>query len=252
MTKGIESLFARINRKVVLCLVLTVSACQSQSDGSSTFLLAGKSVEPVEAYIEDTAETAFQYASLTRIPTPGSRPYAREHYSDDIELDIVPNPKIDAVTGREVSLLPRRERRRQASLPFAERSVLYNSIIKRHARANGIDYELARAVIYSESSFRVNAKGRHGEVGLMQVKPSTARALGYRGTVNQLYIPENNIKYGMKYLRKAKSLGDGTICGTILKYNAGLYSRRMNPVSARYCQKVKRLMRQVRGGVISG
>ena len=57
---------------------------------------------------------------------------------------------------------------------------------------------LARAIIYTESSFRVNALGRQGEIGLMQVKPSTARGMGYRGTKNQLYLPENNIKYGMK------------------------------------------------------
>lgn len=243
------SIFLRCVRAGLLCLV--VSSCQSQNNGSSSFSLAGKgSATGGPAVIDD--QTAYQYASLDKVPIPGFRPYAREHYSDDVELDIVPNPKIDAVTGREVSLLRRSERRRQASLPFAQRSVLYNSIIRRHARANGMDYEFVRAVIFSESSFRVNAKGRHGEVGLMQVKPRTARAMGYRGTVNQLYLPENNIKYGVKYLRKAKAKGDGTICGTILKYNAGLYSKRMNPISARYCQKVKRLMKKVRSRKATG
>ena len=101
-------------------------------------------------------------------------------------------------------------------------------------------------MIFSESSFKVNARGRAGEIGLMQVKPRTARSLGFRGTNNQLYIPENNIKYGIMYLRKAKARGNGTICGTILKYNAGLYAKRMNPISARYCSKVKRLMRLAR------
>ena len=124
---------------------------------------------------------------------------------------------------------------------------MYNSTIRKHAKLNGIDYELARAIIYTESSFRVNAHGRHGEIGLMQIKPSTARGMGYRGTRNQLYLPENNIKYGMKYLKKAQDRGNGTVCGMILKYNAGLYAKRMNPISARYCQKVKRLMRKARG-----
>jgi soluble lytic murein transglycosylase-like protein len=43
----------------------------------------------------------------------------------------------------------------------------------------------------------------------------------------------------MKYLAKAHSLGGGTTCGTILKYNAGHAAKRMNPVSSAYCSKVK-------------
>jgi soluble lytic murein transglycosylase-like protein len=46
----------------------------------------------------------------------------------------------------------------------------------------------------------------------------------------------------MKYLGEARRLGGGTVCGTILKYNAGHYAKRMNKVSARYCGKVKRIM----------
>jgi soluble lytic murein transglycosylase-like protein len=81
--------------------------------------------------------------------------------------------------------------------------------------------------------------GSAGEVGLMQIKPATARMLGYTGSVKGLYDPETNIKYGMKYLAMAQDLGGGTTCGTILKYNAGHAARRMNPVSSAYCRKVK-------------
>jgi soluble lytic murein transglycosylase-like protein len=44
----------------------------------------------------------------------------------------------------------------------------------------------------------------------------------------------------MKYLAKAHELAGGDTCGTILRYNAGHGARRMNPVSAAYCSKVKR------------
>ncbi len=226
-----------------IVLAISVSGCQVQNGGSTTgFRLIPNA--------QSTTDSALQFASIEQIPLPGSRPYSRTYYRDDIALDIVPNPKIDAVTGREISLLSTSVRRRQAALPFNRRSNLYNAVILRHARMNGIDYEFAKAVIYSESSFRVNALGGHGEIGLMQVKPSTARAMGYRGTRNELYLPENNIKFGMKYLRRAKEKGDGTTCGTILKYNAGLYAKRMNPISARYCAKVKRLMKQARGRAV--
>ena len=79
-----------------------------------------------------------------------------------------------------------------------------------------------------------------GEIGLMQIKPATARMMGYTGSAKGLYDPETNIKYGMKYLGMAHKLGGGTTCGTILKYSAGHAAKRMNPVSAGYCSKVKR------------
>jgi soluble lytic murein transglycosylase-like protein len=116
----------------------------------------------------------------------------------------------------------------------------YGTIIMKHASANGVPVNLARAIIRIESNFRANARGRAGEVGLMQIKPSTARAMGYGGSVKGLYNPETNIKYGMKYLGMAQKLGGGSVCGTVLKYNAGHGAKRMNRVSSAYCSKVKR------------
>ena len=74
----------------------------------------------------------------------------------------------------------------------------------------------------------------------MQIKPATAKLMGYSGSVTELFDPETNIEFGMKYLGKAQKLGNGTTCGTILKYNAGHAAKRMNPISREYCQKVKR------------
>ena len=115
----------------------------------------------------------------------------------------------------------------------------YEKLIRAHAKANGVPYNLARAVVSVESNFRANARGAAGEVGLMQIKPATARGMGYRGSRKALYNPSNNIKYGMRYLGKAHKLAGGSICGTILRYNAGHGAKRMNPISARYCKKVK-------------
>ncbi len=226
-------------------LMVVLAGCQLQNTGNSNnFLVTGNSTPAPE--VETTAEEDAQFlrlASLTRLPVPGSRPYNRALYQDDIALDIVPNPEIDAVTGQELASLSPAARRRQSALPYSRRSVLYDPIIRKYARLNGMNFQFIRAVIFSESSFRVNALGRAGEIGLMQIKPRTARGMGFRGSRNQLYIPENNIKYGIMYLKKAKDRSDGSICGTILKYNAGLYAKRMNPISARYCGKVKRYMR---------
>ncbi len=115
----------------------------------------------------------------------------------------------------------------------------YSAIVARYAAEYGVPASLGHAVIRIESNYRANTTGRAGEVGLMQIKPATARMLGYGGSVKGLYDPETNIKYGMKYLAMAQDLGGGTTCGTILKYNAGHAATRMNPVSSAYCRKVK-------------
>jgi soluble lytic murein transglycosylase-like protein len=118
----------------------------------------------------------------------------------------------------------------------------YGSLISSYAEAHGISESLAHAVVRVESNFRSDATGAAGEIGLMQLKLSTARMMGYSGSRSALYDPETNIKYGMRYLAKAQSLSDGSTCGTILKYNAGHGAKRMNPVSARYCSKVSALL----------
>jgi soluble lytic murein transglycosylase-like protein len=115
----------------------------------------------------------------------------------------------------------------------------YSAIVARYAADYDVPVSLAHAVIQVESNYRPDITGSAGEVGLMQIKPSTARMLGYRGSAKGLYDPETNIRYGMKYLAMARDVGDGTTCGTILKYNAGHAARRMNPVSSAYCRKVK-------------
>lgn len=115
----------------------------------------------------------------------------------------------------------------------------YSQLISKYAAAYGVPVALAHAVVHVESNFNPKARGSAGEVGLMQIKPATARMMGYGGSAKGLYDPETNIKFGMKYLAAAHELGGGKICGTILKYNAGHGAKRMNPVSKRYCGKVQ-------------
>ena len=118
----------------------------------------------------------------------------------------------------------------------------YSALIERFAAENDVPPEFAHAIVEIESRFRPDVRGRAGEIGLMQIKPATARLMGFRGPAKALFDPETNIRYGMKYLAKARRLGDSTVCGTILKYNAGHAARRMNRVSRAYCEKVKGLL----------
>jgi soluble lytic murein transglycosylase-like protein len=64
----------------------------------------------------------------------------------------------------------------------------------------GIDHNIALAVIQHESGFNERAVGGHGEIGLMQLLPSSFP--GY--TRDELFKPEINIMLGIKYLAEVK------------------------------------------------
>ncbi len=118
----------------------------------------------------------------------------------------------------------------------------YASLIRAAAQKHGVPVSIAKAVVQVESNFNSRARGSVGEVGLMQIRPQTARGMGYRGSVKALYHPETNLEWGMRYLAGAYKKAGGDVCGTILRYNAGHYAKRMNPVSRRYCQRVKSII----------
>ncbi|CAN7424275.1 lytic transglycosylase domain-containing protein [Agrobacterium genomosp. 3] len=137
---------------------------------------------------------------------------------------------------------------RKPGYPIPEKSLPaslkndYSDLIVKYAKRYGVPTNLAHAVVSVESRFNPKARGSAGEVGLMQIKPATARMMGFRGTTKALYDPETNIRWGMQYLATAHQLGGGQVCSTILRYNAGHGATRMNPVSKRYCGKVQALL----------
>ena len=52
-----------------------------------------------------------------------------------------------------------------------------NKLIAKHAKANDVPVMLAHAVITIESRYNPRARGQAGEIGLMQIKPATARGI---------------------------------------------------------------------------
>lgn len=147
--------------------------------------------------------------------------------------------KVSVITNRAA---PAGKGSRSGGSSRSTKSGGYSQIINRYASTYGVSSSLAHAVVRHESNFQPNVRGAAGEIGLMQIKLSTARAMGYSGSAKGLYEPATNIQYGMKYLAMAQKLGGGSTCGTILKYNAGHGATRMNPISAKYCSSVKAYM----------
>jgi hypothetical protein len=98
------------------------------------------------------------------------------------------------------------------------------------AKQYGVDPRILRALIQRESSFDPDAVGSVGEIGLGQIKPSTARDPGYGVrpvSVDDLRKPEVNIPFAAEYLsKKARHLGhDPNSMEALMAYNAGSGAR---------------------------
>ncbi|HLH94751.1 MAG TPA: transglycosylase SLT domain-containing protein [Xanthobacteraceae bacterium] len=115
----------------------------------------------------------------------------------------------------------------------------YRAIVEREAAALGIPPELVDAIMAVESSYNPNTQGVDGEVGLMQVMPSTAALLGFTGSPAELAVPETNIHYGVMYLAAAWRLAGQDICTTTMKYRAGHGETRFSFRSVDYCTRVR-------------
>lgn len=115
----------------------------------------------------------------------------------------------------------------------------YRSLIEKEAGREGLAPEIAEAVMAVESGYNPAAIGGVGEIGLMQILPSTARMLGFAGTNADLAVPATNIHYGVTYLARAWRLAGGDLCTAVMKYRAGHGETRFSYLSVNYCLAVR-------------
>lgn len=125
------------------------------------------------------------------------------------------------------------------------------AMIRAEAEGTGMPPELAEAVATVESGLDPRAVGGVGEIGLMQVLPSTARMLGFSGALPKLFEPEVNIRYGVRYLSEAWRLTGEDICSTVMKYRAGHGETRFSHRSVAYCVRVREILAS-RGFKVTG
>jgi len=112
----------------------------------------------------------------------------------------------------------------------------FDEVITRQARVFNIDEALVWSLIYEETYFRTTAKGKDGEIGLMQVTPLVARdwaketglaefeRQASEGVNALLQNPERNIQIGSWYLEKLRAYYRGRpaeTAMTLAAYNAG-------------------------------
>ena len=97
------------------------------------------------------------------------------------------------------------------------RSAEIDSIMRRVASRYGIDPELIRAIILTESDYNPGAVSPKGAMGLMQLIPSTAERFG----VENPFDPKQNIEGGVSYLKYLLQLFGGNLPLSLAAYNAG-------------------------------
>lgn len=105
--------------------------------------------------------------------------------------------------------------------PLVTKSELENSfspLIFAAANRYDVDPALVKAVIMVESSYDPMAVSKKGAIGLMQLMPTTAAALGVKDSLN----PEHNINGGVKYLKKLLKRFEGDLALALAAYNAGI------------------------------
>lgn len=92
----------------------------------------------------------------------------------------------------------------------------WTKLIEDQAQSNGLDSDLLKAIIKTESNFNPKAVSAVGAQGLMQLMPSTAASLG----VQDSFDPAQNIAGGAKYLKSLLNRYHA-VPQAVAAYNAG-------------------------------
>jgi hypothetical protein len=92
-----------------------------------------------------------------------------------------------------------------------------DQLVAKYARKHGVDENLVRAVLKEESGGDPLAISPKGAMGLMQLMPDTAQALGVKDPFN----PEENLDGGVRYLKSCLERFHHNPLLAVAAYNAG-------------------------------
>ncbi|MBR6363124.1 MAG: transglycosylase SLT domain-containing protein [Bacteroidales bacterium] len=100
----------------------------------------------------------------------------------------------------------------------------YDHLLKKYSAAIGWDWRMLAALVWKESSFRIEARSSKGAEGLMQMMPHTAR----RYEADDMLDPETNLAAATAYLGKLERMFSSRAANqmelmkfSLAAYNAG-------------------------------
>lgn len=166
-----------------------------------------------EAVAAEGQETIGKQARLASSALPGPAPALPKAAERVAALGVAEQPR-KSLAQSALSLV-------SLGQPNSPRTEI-DRLIEKYAELYQVPVSLVRRVVKRESNFRPGATNR-GHYGLMQIKPATARGMGYKGTARGLLDAETNLKYAVKYLRGAYLVADGNHAVADRLYQTGYY-----------------------------
>ncbi len=148
--------------------------------------------------------------------------HARELLGKKYEGSIVHST--EGLTNLESHLY--KEVNRRLPKKYKSSSLSITKVLIEEAAKHDFDPFFLLAVIQTESSFNPEAKGGHGEIGLMQLRPPTAEWIAqkekikYRGA-KSLANPVENIRLGSAYLGELRKTFANYAAKYLAAYNMG-------------------------------
>ncbi|MEX1368355.1 MAG: lytic transglycosylase domain-containing protein, partial [Nannocystaceae bacterium] len=139
-------------------------------------------------------------------PPAEAAPRPRPEPAAIVEPAIEPEPETEPVPEPEPEPPP--------PPPWSEqdepRILAVQAIVVEAAHTHGVDPHLVNGVIWVESKFRPKARNRSGARGLMQLMPTTAKAIARQlKRPARIYDPEFNIHAGTWYIARMLAKFDG-------------------------------------------
>ncbi|PID34407.1 MAG: hypothetical protein CR976_00430, partial [Thiotrichales bacterium] len=104
--------------------------------------------------------------------------------------------------------------------------MLYTGLVHENARSQGVQPEWVLGVMRRESAFKADAESHVKALGLMQLMPATAKAVGRKlgmkvSGKEDILRPETNVQLGSAYLSRMLGRFDGDYAKATAAYNAG-------------------------------
>ena len=122
-------------------------------------------------------------------------------------------------------------------MPIQSIRGVVEAAIQRASSATGVDFGFLMGTAKRESGYNPRASHR-GNLGLMQIRYGTARAMGYTGSASGLLDANTNLAYAVPYLANAYKVAGGNQDRAVSLYSGGYY----------YAAKRKGLLRELRTG----